>query len=94
MSSVPHRSLSPDHKQTENNLWKQQAGQSGLVFKSLSVVGIWDLDTACLHVNRKTATSVVQNPMPSVCHISSLLRIKELLSNFVTCLFLEASMRW
>lgn len=34
MLSVPHwkeMSLSPDHKQTENNLWKQQAGQSGLV---------------------------------------------------------------
>lgn len=85
MSSLPRRPLSPDHKQTENNLWKQQAGQSGLVFKFLTVVGILGQDAACLHVNRKTETSVVQNPMPDVCHISSLLWIKELLSNWCWC---------
>lgn len=93
MSSVPRWPLSPDHKQTENNLWKQQAGQSGLVFKFLTVVDIWGQDAACLHVNKKTATSAVQNLMPNVCHFSSLLWIKELLSNFVICLFLEVNMR-
>lgn len=52
MSSVSRWPLSPDHKQTENYLWKQQAGQSGLVLQFLTVVDIWGQDAACLYVNR------------------------------------------
>lgn len=72
MLSVPHwkeMPLSPDHKQTENNLWKQQAVQRGLAFKFLTVVGIWGRDAACLHVNRKAATSAAPDPTPNVCRI-------------------------